>query len=130
MARTNEHYFKYQFTVEDGFLEWSSVVFLVTAGIFSFKRGLACIKKQKETHFFNGNGNNNSLFFGSGEEISWGQRLFQIETGDTFKQLNTQGETNLHNLKVNGVSINKLNFWKTINACDTFVFTCFSIFKK
>ena len=50
-------------------------------------------------------------------EISSGQRLFSIiETGDTFKQLNTQGETNLHNLKINGVSINKLIFGKLLSC--------------
>ena len=51
LARTNEHYFKYQFTVEDGFLEWSSVVFLVTAGIFSYKRGLRALKNKKNSFF-------------------------------------------------------------------------------
>ncbi len=114
LARTNEQYFKYQFTVEDGFLEWSSVVFLVTAGIFSFKRGLRALKNKKKLIFLTALGITMVCFFGSGEEISWGQRLFQIETGDTFKQLNTQGETNLHNLKVNGVSINKLIFGKLL----------------
>lgn len=33
----------------------------------------------------------------AGEEISWGQRLFDIPTPDFFDQHNLQGETNLHN---------------------------------
>ena len=48
------------------------------------------------------------LLFVFFEEISWGQRLFGIETPETFKRLNAQGEINLHNYEpiykyVNGV---------------------------
>lgn len=49
-------------------------------------------------------------FFGFGEELSWGQRIFSIESGEFFLEQNRQAETNLHNLEVNGVSINKLIF--------------------
>ncbi len=49
-------------------------------------------------------------FFGFGEEISWGQRMFSIESGEFFTQNNLQNETNLHNLEINGVKINKLIF--------------------
>ncbi|WP_297088397.1 hypothetical protein [uncultured Draconibacterium sp.] len=49
-------------------------------------------------------------FFGFGEEISWGQRIFSIESGEFFTQNNLQNETNLHNLEINGVKINKLIF--------------------
>jgi len=34
----------------------------------------------------------------AGEEISWGQWYFQWETGETFRQINDQQETNLHNI--------------------------------
>jgi hypothetical protein len=33
-----------------------------------------------------------------GEEVSWGQRLFNWTTPEWFKQFNVQGETNLHNI--------------------------------
>lgn len=49
-------------------------------------------------------------FFGFGEEISWGQRIFSIESGEFFSEYNLQNETNLHNLKINGIKINKLIF--------------------
>ena len=49
-------------------------------------------------------------FFGFGEEISWGQRIFSIQTGEFFAEHNFQGETNLHNLEVGGVNLNKLIF--------------------
>lgn len=37
------------------------------------------------------------IFF-AGEEISWGQWLFEWESPEVFKQLNSQKETNLHNI--------------------------------
>jgi hypothetical protein len=49
-------------------------------------------------------------FFGFGEEISWGQRIFSIETGEFFAKNNLQGETNLHNLQIGNIKINKLFF--------------------
>ena len=33
-----------------------------------------------------------------GEEVSWGQRIFNWDTPEGFKDLNAQKETNLHNL--------------------------------
>lgn len=36
--------------------------------------------------------------FGAGEEISWGQRVFGVETPAGLARVNTQQETNLHNL--------------------------------
>lgn len=40
------------------------------------------------------------FFFGFGEEISWGQRIFNIETPAQWAEVNWQGETNLHNLNI------------------------------
>jgi hypothetical protein len=37
------------------------------------------------------------IFF-AGEEISWGQWFFQWKSPEVFKQLNSQQETNLHNM--------------------------------
>tara|TARA_B110000914_G_scaffold176850_1_gene158299 strand:- start:98 stop:556 length:459 start_codon:yes stop_codon:yes gene_type:complete len=52
--------------------------------------------------------------FGAGEEISWGQRLFALETPDYLKGKNAQGELGIHNLvvEINGekVKLNKLIF--------------------
>ncbi len=50
------------------------------------------------------------LFIAAGEEISWGQRILGIESSEYFMRNNAQGETNIHNLVVNGVKINKLVF--------------------
>jgi hypothetical protein len=41
-----------------------------------------------------------SLFFAAGEEISWGQRLFNIETPQKFMERNVQDELTIHNLNL------------------------------
>jgi len=40
------------------------------------------------------------FFFGFGEEISWGQRIFNWSTPDSVAQINEQHETNIHNLDI------------------------------
>ncbi len=39
-----------------------------------------------------------ACFYLAGEELSWGQQLFQWETPETLAELNDQKETNLHNM--------------------------------
>lgn len=40
------------------------------------------------------------FFLAAGEEVSWGQRIFGIESSEFFTENNFQGETNFHNLVV------------------------------
>jgi len=40
------------------------------------------------------------FFFGAGEEISWGQRIFGFKTPEALAQVNKQDELNLHNLAI------------------------------
>ncbi len=40
------------------------------------------------------------FFFGAGEEISWGQRIFGFKTPEPLAQVNKQDELNLHNLAI------------------------------
>ena len=40
------------------------------------------------------------FFIGFGEEISWGQRIFGWETPQFMKEINLQGETNFHNIRM------------------------------
>lgn len=93
---------------EDGFLE------NLTAGTLLLSSVLLLIR------FVNNGNKKNSLwkafnllmiiglFFGFGEEISWGQRIFEIESSEFFSQNNTQNETNLHNLKIKDIKINRI----------------------
>ena len=40
------------------------------------------------------------FFIGSGEEVSWGQRMFGIKTPESWAAINMQNELNIHNLSV------------------------------
>lgn len=83
---------------EDGLFEYMTTIFFLIASVFFI---LALIKRYVSikpfTRFF---------IFGLGlfcfavgmEEISWGQRIFGIETPETYKEINFQGETTVHNL--------------------------------
>lgn len=106
--------FKALFVLEDGFTEWSTVVTLVI-GIFVCFRRVWLLKQQRPMLFLFMTGLLGLFFFfGAGEEISWGQRIFNIESSEFFAQNNAQGETNLHNLVVNDTKINKLVFGRGI----------------
>lgn len=48
------------------------------------------------------------------EEISWFQRVLNVESSEFFRANNRQGETNLHNMAVGGSSLNKLVLIKLI----------------
>lgn len=61
-------------------------------------------------------------FLATGEEISWGQRLFSIETPEIIANHNLQNELNLHNLKWLDVRLDEdgnektgLSRWLTFN---------------
>lgn len=69
-------------------------------------------------------------FFGFGEEISWGQRIFSIESGEFFTSQNLQAETNFHNLEVNGVNINKLIFSQGLVLVFGFYFVLAQLFYR
>ena len=62
------------------------------------------------------------LIFMAGEEISWGQRIFGWQTTGMFKADNLQGETNFHNLKVDGIKLNKVIFTWGLGAVAGFAF--------
>ena len=98
------------FVREDHLVEWLTVIGLLSASAVSFYRFFTLFKKRKAwfllVNFLLGI----LLFVAAGEEISWGQRILGIESSEYFKENNLQGETNLHNLEINGVKINKLVF--------------------
>jgi hypothetical protein len=48
-----------------------------------------------------------------GEEISWGQRIFQLKTPDILLDLNMQKELNIHNFRAFGLSVAEQSSWHT-----------------
>jgi competence protein ComGC len=95
---------------EDGIVEWLTVLGLVLGCIVSIRRFFVLRKRRSAWFLIVTIGLALMLFFAAGEEISWGQRIFHIKSSEFFKERNSQGETNLHNLVVDGVKLNKLIF--------------------
>ncbi|WP_411274475.1 hypothetical protein [Daejeonella sp.] len=81
---------------EDSIIEWLTFFLLITAGFVSLLVALKIWKKHQYLHWFF------ILFFGFNilaglEEISWGQRVFEVETTGVFHKYSDQNEINLHN---------------------------------
>lgn len=104
------------FVKEDNFLEWLQFLFLFLTSLTCFYTSwtLKQINKKPPSIIFILAGL--IFLFGAGEEISWGQRIFNIETPEYFEEYNAQSEMNLHNLTVMGVKINKLVFGKILGV--------------
>ena len=97
------------FVEEDGIIEYSTAIFLLSVSIYLINKLLKTVKvissKNIGIILFS-----IIFFFGFGEEISWGQRIFNIETPNFFIENNLQSETNIHNLMIGDVKLNKLIF--------------------
>ena len=109
------------FVAEDGIIEYLTAIFLLSISIFLIKKLFEMEKKISV--------NNLGIiifsiifFFGFGEEISWGQRIFNIETPPFFSENNLQSETNIHNLMIGGVKLNKLIFTNGLFFIFSFYF--------
>ncbi len=106
----NHDFFVNRFVVEDGPTEWLTFYILLASAVLCFKRWVQSDAKQPKSYrmmlfvlfmFF---------IFGAGEEVSWGQRIFDVESSEFFLEHNAQNETNFHNLMVGDVKLNKLIF--------------------
>lgn len=109
-ANTDLLYFDEVYTVEDGFVESGSAIFLFAASMLLLYRFFKLFKHKELFWKVGVLGLALVFFFGAGEEISWGQRIFNVESSQYFLENNAQGETNLHNLVVEDTKINKLIF--------------------
>jgi hypothetical protein len=81
---------------EDSIIEWLTFGFLIAAGFVSLLVASKIWKRHNYLHWFF------ILFFGFNllagmEEISWGQRVFEVETTGVFQKYSDQNEINLHN---------------------------------
>jgi hypothetical protein len=54
------------------------------------------------------------MFLAAGEEISWGQRIFGIETPEFMSKINAQDETTLHNISAVNEFMGGTYRWMTI----------------
>ncbi|MCM4165631.1 hypothetical protein DHC50_18680 [Arenibacter sp. A80] len=103
-------YFDVNYAQEDGPVEWGTAIMLFGIFLLSLYH-LIKLWRSKKIWWKLGTFLFVVLFlFASGEEISWGQRIFGVESSEFFIENNAQGETNLHNLVVGEKKINKIIF--------------------
>ena len=99
LARVNRHFYDL-LTMEDGPIEWGQFLFYALACVAS--AGVA-LKRFQAGHRWQGllfAGLALGLFFISGEEIAWGQRIFGLQTPEELKEINHQGEITVHNIRI------------------------------
>ena len=96
-------------TSEDGVVEILSVAFWIIGILFAIGIILNSKYKKKIVAFVL----LSVCFISFGEEISWGQRIFNIETPDFIADANRQSELNFHNLYVLSGGSTWINFFKT-----------------
>ena len=109
-ANSDLQFFDEVYTKEDGFAEYGTAILLLSSSILLFSRFITLFKS-KNTLWKVGIFLIATIFlFGAGEEISWGQRIFNVESSEYFLENNAQGETNLHNMVVDGKKVNKIIF--------------------
>ncbi|MCW3075071.1 MAG: hypothetical protein JWP69_2140 [Flaviaesturariibacter sp.] len=98
------------YIAEDGIVEWLTVLGLLLGSATCFRRVVNLRRTRSLFFLFALFLMGAILFFGAGEEISWGQRLLGIQSPDYFKENNAQGETNIHNLIIGGQKLNRIIF--------------------
>ena len=80
---------------EDGFFENFTVVLTLISSFIFFYLGIYYKSKDKKIFLFLFA---ILLFLYSMEEISWGQRIFDLETPEALSEVNYQNEINIHNI--------------------------------
>lgn len=98
------------YTKEDHLVEWLTVMGLLMGSFVCLRRALRLGRSRGWMMFFTALLLGLVLFLAAGEEISWGQRIFGIESPEYFKENNTQQETNFHNLVLGGMRVNRWIF--------------------
>ncbi len=117
LALWDKKVFHLSFAIEDGPIEYGTAIFLaIAAGVLALnakslsgqgKKRLAWLTVLYAVMYF----------AAAGEEISWGQRIFNWTSGEFFVENNYQGETNLHNLMVGDTHLAKLVFGHLLSIC-------------
>jgi hypothetical protein len=109
IARKGQQAFM-EYLKEDGLVENLTVFFLLASCGISVYRGFHAPSGAKAFYYFTWIGLAILFFFAAGEEISWGQRIFNFGSAQFFENNNLQHETNIHNLMIGSIKINKLVF--------------------
>lgn len=103
----NDHFTR--FTREDAFVEWMQfLVFTALGMLLLFAAYDRCHRPPPRLLPLLGLGGfAASVLFAAGEEVSWFQRVLNMDTPEFFLKHNRQGEANIHNLMIGDVSVHK-----------------------
>jgi len=85
---------------EDSIMEYSTAFFYLIASIFGAFLAVRFLKQKKYLVGISYIILSLGMFFVFGEEISWGQRIFDIPTFGYFRGHNMQNENTIHNLSI------------------------------
>ncbi|KAA2312938.1 hypothetical protein DL237_16140 [Pseudooceanicola sediminis] len=100
VALINPGLFETSLAQEDGPLEYGTAIFLLVSALLLIWRG------RQLQHLGRRFGAGLTWLYAAlyafvaGEEVSWGQRIFDWQSGSFFVEHNFQAETNLHNLVI------------------------------
>ena len=83
---------------EDGILEWAEVVGYAGASLLGLLLAWRLSRQGRRVDALLFLLFGLAIFFIAGEEISWGQRLFDVETPAELSEINAQQETTVHNI--------------------------------
>jgi hypothetical protein len=114
IALLDIEYFENDFSAEDRLVEYATAITLLAAAAFQTRK--VVLGNFRFPMYLGAVLMALLLLFGAGEEISWGQRIFNWESAAFFLERNTQEETNLHNLMLGDVKINKLIFGQLLTV--------------
>jgi hypothetical protein len=114
LSRTDRYWFDFTYTAEDGFIEWMTLLPLVGMIFVTGRRFIKLYAVRRPLFLLSLVLFMGLCFFLAGEELSWGQRFFKLESSDFFKTNNSQKETNFHNLVLAGKSINLIVFSRSL----------------
>lgn len=95
---------------EDQWAEYATALALLSGSFVIFKRLFVRWKAIRFPEKFGFVLMALAMFVGFGEEISWGQRIFNLQTPVFFSEHNLQNETNIHNLKIFDIELNQWLF--------------------
>ncbi len=116
-AFINVHWYEQSYAEEDGFIEWLTTIPLLIATVVAIGYLVKLVRHRSWLFFLSVLFIALFAFFAGGEEISWGQRIFGIQTPEYFKEHNAQDEMNLHNLVLSdGEKVNKLIFSQLLSV--------------
>ncbi len=115
IARVDPDFLDAYYLAEDGILEWLTVIIILFCAFLCFRRATYLRSIRPKIFLlslvFIGFG----FLFCAGEELSWGQRIFSIDTPEWLKERNQQHEMNVHNLMIGEISVNKVIFGKILS---------------